>query len=1069
MAGLHSTELSDFVRAYERCQNQEGGAPLKEFLPEPCHPLYLTVLREMVCIDLEYGWKRKQPRPLESYRLLVPELFADPESMREVALQEYRLRLEAGQRPTPLEYQQQYGVDTTDWPRPSAAQHEIQPRAIEEPPSSLHSFHGSHEHAELFLHAQCSDSGTTDRLAQCTTALPEPGTEFLGFRLLKELGRGAFARVYLCQQGELANRYVVLKVSTHTDVESQTLAQLQHTNVVPIYSVHRAGSLQAVCMPYFGSTTLSTVLKDLRGRQSLPVSGKGLISTLVDRNCVTHLKGPETSDPIEYRSEMEVAQSAQPLAATLNIGSTSILEMLEDLSYVEAILWIMARVTDGLAHAHERGILHRDLKPANILLTDEGQPMLLDFNLAQDTKVLADSSAALVGGTLPFMAPEQLVGYRAETCRGDHRSDLYALGVILYELLTGRLPFESHTGPLSHVLERMIADRLQPPPSVRRWNAAVTLGVESIVKHCLEPNPSKRYQSAREMQEDLERQLDHQPLRYVAEASWRERVGKWVYRHPRLTSSSSVAVVAAMLIVLLCCSLGLRMDRLARLEAAESLSTFQEDMRTAQFLLTARAADAEQLEAGAQQARKALDRYDAIDNPSWYESAGVRRLAPEDRSRLREDVGQLLLLLAQGTMVQASGEPNAVDQEERLSHALHLNRRAETCSTTVKSSRALLLQRAELVGLLDKDAPADRLKDEANSAPVRSPADYYLLATAHIAHGRYRQALPLLEEATLQDPQHFWAWFSLGNCYENLSQDPRAIACYSACMGMRPKFAWTYFNRGLAHLRQRDLKHACADFDQVILLRPLLADAYINRALARQGLANYQAAIEDLTTALELGAPYARIYFMRSRAHEKAGNREAARRDWEEGLRQEPTDEKSWIARGMAHLTKDARGALADFRKALRINPRSLAALQNVAHVHSKLDENEKAVQILDKTVRLHPDYVPARIGRGVILARLGKRALAHEDVRETVLRDNSASTLYQAGCIYALTSRKVAADRAEAYRFLASALWKGYGLDLLDKDKDLAPIRNEPEFRRLAERARAFHASVARTTTKPN
>jgi hypothetical protein len=112
---------------------------------------------------------------------------------------------------------------------------------------------------------------------------------------------------------------------------------------------------------------------------------------------------------------------------------------------------------------------------------------------------------------------------------------------------------------------------------------------------------------------------------------------------------------------------------------------------------------------------------------------------------------------------------------------------------------------------------------------------------------------------------------------------------------------------------------------------------------------------------------------------------------------------------------------------------------------------------------------VPARIGRGVILARLGKRRPAHKDASEALLRDGGATTLYQAACIYALTSVKEPADRPEAYRFLAAALWKGYGLNLLDKDKDLEPIRREPEFRRLSEGARAFHARVAGKSQKSN
>jgi tetratricopeptide (TPR) repeat protein len=316
--------------------------------------------------------------------------------------------------------------------------------------------------------------------------------------------------------------------------------------------------------------------------------------------------------------------------------------------------------------------------------------------------------------------------------------------------------------------------------------------------------------------------------------------------------------------------------------------------------------------------------------------------------------------------------------------------------------------------------------------------------------------------------QHFWAWFTLGVCHDNLQQDAEALACYSASMGLKPKYPWSYFNRGLVHLRQQNPKQASADFDQVIGLQPDSADAYINRAVARQALGNYQGAVEDLTRALDLGAPYTRVYFMRSRAREKAGDRDGARRDWEEGLRQEPTDEKSWLARGMARLSKDTKAALADFEKARQINPRSLAALQNVAHALSKLDRNAEAVKVLDEAVRLHPDYIPAQIGRGVLLARLGKRGEAHKDAEQVLLRDNKAATLYQAACIFALTSRKEAADRREAYRLLASALWKGYGLDLTETDKDLEPIRNETDFRRLVDGARAFYASAAGTPQSP-
>src|SRR5204863_676547 len=118
-----------------------------------------------------------------------------------------------------------------------------------------------------------------------------------------------------------------------------------------------------------------------------------------------------------------------------------LLDKLEGLSYVEAVLWLGARLADGLTHAHERGVVHRDLKPANVLLTDDGQPMLLDFNLSDDQRLRGSAPAAQVGGTLPYMPPEQLEAFQhGKAAPADPRGDLFSLGVILYELLTGRFP-----------------------------------------------------------------------------------------------------------------------------------------------------------------------------------------------------------------------------------------------------------------------------------------------------------------------------------------------------------------------------------------------------------------------------------------------------------------------------------------------------------------------------------------------------------------------------------------------------------------------------------------------------
>ena len=241
-------------------------------------------------------------------------------------------------------------------------------------------------------------------------------------------------------------------------------------------------------------------------------------------------------DPITIDSNAEIAPS-------------EVLQTLGDMSYVQALIWIGARIADALAHAHERGILHRDLKPANILLTDQG-PMLLDFNLAADTKTSTQATAARLGGTLPYMAPEHLEAFRDSSLTVDGRCDIYSLGVILYELLSGRRPFSTPQGPVKDVLEAMIDDRRSAPPSLVSLNPAVTPAIEAIIGRCLQAEPAMRYQSARHLQEDLHRQLNDLPLLHVTEPSIVERGVKWYRRNRRNVLGVGICTAAAAVFVL---------------------------------------------------------------------------------------------------------------------------------------------------------------------------------------------------------------------------------------------------------------------------------------------------------------------------------------------------------------------------------------------------------------------------------------------------------------------------------------------------------------------------------------
>jgi tetratricopeptide (TPR) repeat protein len=182
---------------------------------------------------------------------------------------------------------------------------------------------------------------------------------------------------------------------------------------------------------------------------------------------------------------------------------------------------------------------------------------------------------------------------------------------------------------------------------------------------------------------------------------------------------------------------------------------------------------------------------------------------------------------------------------------------------------------------------------------------------------------------------------------------------------------------------------------------------------------------------------------MRARMLAARGDRRGAEAAIRAGLGLPADDEPTWLARGLARLDSDPEGALDDFEAALRLNPRSVPALQNAAHVLALRPEGyEPALARLDRAVELAPGNVGARVGRGILRARLGRRDEALADAREALRRDGSPATLYGVAGIYAQTSRRVSADAWEARRLLADARGAGYDPGFPSGlDPDLAPL----------------------------
>ena len=325
-----------------------------------------------------------------------------------------------------------------------------------------------------------------------TPTFPEAAQTIAGFHLVEELGRGSFARVFLARERQLADRPVALKVARGGSKEPQTLARLQHTHIVPVHSyrIDPVTGLHLLCMPYFGRVTLGQILA-LPAVASTP-TGAGLLA------------GLDELDPTEARSEGSSARAT-----------------LARLPFARAIAWWGARLAEALQHAHDRGILHRDIKPSNVLVTGDGLPMLLDFNLAGESWADRHGSApANLGGTLAYMAPEHLDAVaRGEDDGVDRRSDIYSLGVLLFEALTGTRPFALPTGisSMPEALRRSAEDRRRDPPTLRASNPEVPAALERVIRRCLEPDPTDRFPVAAELAADLQAVADDLPLRWTSE------------------------------------------------------------------------------------------------------------------------------------------------------------------------------------------------------------------------------------------------------------------------------------------------------------------------------------------------------------------------------------------------------------------------------------------------------------------------------------------------------------------------------------------------------------------------
>jgi serine/threonine protein kinase len=343
----------------------------------------------------------------------------------------------------------------------------------------------------------------------------EPFPERLGeFRLLRRIGGGGMGVVYLAEQTSLGRR-VALKLIRPEQLyfpgarerfrrEVEAVARLSHPGIVPVHAVGEEQGIPYFAMELEAGLSLAEAIAELRDAGPKPASGAALRSRLAER-------APEAA---------EAARADQPPFS---------------LAWVDACLWIAREVAQALEHAHQRGVLHRDVKPSNVVLAADGRAVLVDFGLASTRGASAITRTGSHLGSLAYMAPEQLRGEEA-----DARTDVYALGVTLYELLAFRPPYEAReTLALTRAVLEGRPPRLTSPAGPLRSDVAAVVAV------AMDASPQCRYASAADFARDLTNLLERRPVEARPAGPW-VHLARWAQRQPAAAAAAALAFVVVV-------------------------------------------------------------------------------------------------------------------------------------------------------------------------------------------------------------------------------------------------------------------------------------------------------------------------------------------------------------------------------------------------------------------------------------------------------------------------------------------------------------------------------------------
>jgi WD40 repeat protein/serine/threonine protein kinase len=434
--------------------------------------------------------------------------------------------------------------------------------------------------ALLMMEDLGDDSGaTTGSLAGDGVAAVGARLQKLGdYRILREVGRGGMGVVYEAEQESLGRRVAlkVLSASALVDTnqvrrferEARAAAKLHHTNIVPVFGVGQQDGHHYYVMQFIAGLGLDLVLQDLRrlrhykgtpapeGNDRDPHNAaatnqfrltaadvaRSLIAGRFAREALppVHAGPTERFDDADRTTPPPIASEGSSNADSSSLGLSDSSAQLSALSdsdrrFYQGVARIGVQVAEALEYANRQGILHRDIKPSNLLLDNRGNVWVADFGLAKTAEADDLTHTGDILGTIRYMAPERFQG----TC--DARSDVYSLGLTLYELVALRPAYQA--ADRHSLMERVLHEE---PARLKKLAPTVPRDLETIVAKAIARDPAQRYASPAELAEDLQRFVEDRPIR-ARRASLVERTWRWSRRNKAV--AGLIAAVAGLLII----------------------------------------------------------------------------------------------------------------------------------------------------------------------------------------------------------------------------------------------------------------------------------------------------------------------------------------------------------------------------------------------------------------------------------------------------------------------------------------------------------------------------------------